>query len=358
MQRRHFLKTAALGAGASFLSSSSTAHNIQKSDVKVTKVSFYHPPNYTPRMLAQAQGIVVVECNNGLIGIGEGGTRDLIENLAPWLIGRDPMQTEHIWQLMLRGLFYPGGRELQHAIGALDIALWDIKGKLLGQPIYNLLGGKLRDYIPLYSTGFPSGGSNDFTEIARNCVQSGFKAYRTGGIKRGQRVWDQDDQVRFVHEHCQQIKAGVEGIGEWAIDFHTRFEKPYAIRLANLIEDLEPIFVEDLIRSENQELYKTIRNQVKVPIAVGEHFGMRWDFNALVENDLIDHCRATLPNTAGITEYKKIMSMCETHYVGLIPHFTGPIATAALTHCVSTFTGFVMMEWTGGEAKIFFVFEQ
>jgi L-alanine-DL-glutamate epimerase-like enolase superfamily enzyme len=122
---------------------------------------------------------------------------------------------------------------------------------------------------------------------------------------------------------------------------------PDAVRLSSLIEDLEPYFVEDLVRSENPGVYRQLRPQVKVPIAVGEHFGDRWDINELVEQRLIDYSRVTLPNAGGITEFTKIAALCETHYVGLIPHFTGPIATAALVHACGTFPGPVMMERTG-----------
>jgi L-alanine-DL-glutamate epimerase-like enolase superfamily enzyme len=153
--------------------------------------------------------------------------------------------------------------------------------------------------------------------------------------------------IEEIYESCREIKIGVDGIGEWSIDFHTRFNRANAVRLANLIEDLDPFFAEDLIRSENQELYMLIRQQTNIPLALGEQFGVRWDFNRLVENDLMDYARVTLPNTAGITEFKKIMAMCETHYVGMIPHFTGPVATAALTHCLAPFTGIAMMEILG-----------
>ena len=106
-----------------------------------------------------------------------------------------------------------------------------------------------------------------------------------------------------------------------------------------MIEGLGAYFVEDLVRSENPEVYRTLRPQVKVPIAVGEQFGDRWDINTLVEGHLIDYCRATVPNVGGITEFLKIAALCETHYVGLIPHFTGPISEAALVHLCAAFSG-------------------
>lgn len=321
------------------------------SGIRIKKVSYYNPPKWTRPLMAQSRGVVIVECDNGMIGIGEGGSPDTVSNLAGWVIGQDPMKTEHLWQLMFRGYFYPGGRELQHAMGAIDMALWDIKGKLFNTPVFNLLGGQLRNYVYCYSTGYPRKGRS-VRDTARACVESGFKAYRTSG-NQNRGTWDVRKQIKNTIDHCTQIYEGVNGIGNWAIDLHTRFAPPHAVRVCNLLNDLDPIFVEDIVRSENREVYRSIRNQVSVPIAVGEQFGVRWDWNELVENHLIDYARATLPNVGGITEFKKIMAMCETHYVGIIPHSSGPISTAALTHCLAAFTGFGMMEMRGEKPDAF-----
>jgi L-alanine-DL-glutamate epimerase-like enolase superfamily enzyme len=153
--------------------------------------------------------------------------------------------------------------------------------------------------------------------------------------------------VDATYEACRQIREGVGDNGDWAIDYHTRFDFSDAVRLSSLIEDLRPYFVEDLVRSENPEVYRTLRPQVKVPIAVGEQFGDRWDVNVLVENHLIDYSRVTIPNVGGITEYMKLAALCETHYVGLVPHFTGPISEATLVHCNCAAPGPVLMEMTG-----------
>jgi galactonate dehydratase len=153
--------------------------------------------------------------------------------------------------------------------------------------------------------------------------------------------------VRKTHQNCAEIREGVGKDGDWCIDYHTRLDLPDAIRLSTLIEPLEPYFVEDLVRSENPGVYKQVRAQVKVPIAVGEHFADRWEQNELIEGRLIDYARVTLPNCGGITEYLKISALCETHYVGLTPHFTGPIAEAALVHVCGCFSGPALMEMTG-----------
>jgi L-alanine-DL-glutamate epimerase-like enolase superfamily enzyme len=248
--------------------------------------------------------------------------------------------------MMMRGYFYPAGREKLDALGAIDLALWDIKGKALGVPVYELFGGLAREHIECYSTGFPQAGS--LKETARACVEAGFRAYRTSVADApASGGFNSHEVVRRTAAQCHEIREGVGKDGDWAIDYHTRLDMPDAIRLSTLIEDLEPYFCEDLVRSENPGIYRQLRQQVKVPIAVGEQFGYKWDTNELIENNLIDYTRVTVPNVGGLTEYLKICALCETHYVGLIPHFTGPISEAALVHACGVFSGPVLMEMLG-----------
>ena len=320
------------------------------SGIKITKISHYRDPEYLKPTFAQARDIVVVETNAGITGIGEGGSKEMIQNCAEMLIGEDPFRIEHLWQKVYRQYFYPSGRERLHAMGGLDMALWDIKGKYLKTPIYELLGGLTRNYLPCYSTGFPDQGSVE--ETARACIDAGFYAYRVGTVSDG-RVFDSHKFLDQNYRFYEQVREGVGEKGQWCTDFHTRFDTAEAVTMARMIEPLKPLFVEDLIRSENPGVYRALRDRINVPIAVGEHFGDRWDINELIEENLIDHSRVTLPNVGGITEMKKIAALCETHYVGMIPHFTGPISTAALVHVLASSSGFVMTELTkDGPAEI------
>ena len=273
--------------------------------------------------------MVTVETDAGITGIGEGGATETVQQCAAMIVGEDPSRIDRLWQIMFRGYFYPAGREKLDALGAIDLALWDIKGKALGVPVYELLGGMSRDHVECYSTGFPNKGT--VQESARACMEAGFRAYRSSVVDPAKGAPFQSHEIiRRTYEQCVQIRDGVGKDGDWALDYHTRLDPPDAIRLSTLIEPLEPYFAEDLIRSENPGVYKELRQKVKVPIAVGEQFGSKWDVNGLIENQLIDYSRMTLPNVGGISEYMKIEALCETHYVGLIPHFTGPIAEAAL----------------------------
>lgn len=344
MKRRSFLRSAVLGSSAAAVATPQAHAAIPK--MKITRIRYYNVPNSRP-IFNQSSHIVTIETDQGITGIGEGGSKDTIEQCAALIIGEDPTRIEHLWQLMYRGYFYPPGREKVHAQGALDLALWDIKGKALGVPVYQLLGGLTREHVECYSTGFPNKGS--LRETARACVEAGFRAFRTSvsGPRGDQGGFNSREMVHRTHESCREIREGVGKEGDWCIDYHTRLDLPDAVRLSTLIEDLEPYFVEDLVRSENPGVYRNVREQVKVPIAVGEQFGDRWDQNELIEQRLMDYARVSIPNSGGITEYMKIAAICETHYVGLTPHFTGPVSEAALVHCCGVFSGPVLMEMTG-----------
>jgi galactonate dehydratase len=347
MQRRDFLRCATAGAAGTLLAPRPRPgpEGAAPDKMKITRIRFYQSPNPKP-IFNQSTGIVTIETDQGITGIGEGGTKETVEQAGAMLIGENPARIEHLWQLMFRGFFYPAGREKLHAIGALDLALWDIKGKALGTPVHELLGGLTRDHVECYSTGFPSKGS--LKETSKACIESGFRAFRTTvADPGGDRPFDAQRILHKTQENCKQIREGVGPEGDWAIDYHTRLDPAEAVRLSKMIEDLEPLFAEDLVRSENPGVYRTLRPQVKVPIAVGEQFGARWDLNELVEQRLIDHSRVSIPNCGGITEFMKIAALCETHYVGLIPHFTGPVSTAALVHACGASSSPVLMEMTG-----------
>lgn len=344
--RRKFLYQGILGSGALLSGLPTLFAGEKSSDLRITKISHFKVPNYTKATFNQARDIVLIETNDKSIsGIGEGGSAEMIQQCAELLIGEDPFRIDHLWQKMYRFYFYPAGREKLHALGALDMALWDIKGKALKVPVYELLGGFSRDYIQCYSTGFPYQGS--IKETARACIEAGFYAFR-GSTSQGEgEVFDSVGMIHKTFELSAQMREGVGENGNWAIDLHTRFDTHEAVAVCNLIEPLLPLFVEDLVRSENPGLYKMLREKVNVPIAVGEQFGDRWDINELIEGHLIDFSRVTLPNCGGITEFVKIAAICETHYVGLVPHFTGPVSTAALTHAVGAFSGFSVAEMLG-----------
>ena len=356
MDRRSFLKSTAGAAGLGMARAPQMRAALPK--MKVTRVRVYSPPTPNP-LFNQSDLIVTVETDAGITGIGEGGSRDTLEQCAGRLIGQDPLLIERRWQDMYRAFFYPPGREKVHALGALDLALWDIKGKALGLPVHALLGGVTRNYCECYPTGGITGpgappAGSPIKERARAVMEAGYRAYRMdAGSLRGTSTYNSRERVHQVQKDCAEAREGVGKDGDFTIDFHQRFDFADALRGCKLIEDLEPYLVEDPVRTEAfLEDIPKLRKQTTVPLAAGEEWGQRWDFNKLVENHDLDYVRCTLPNVGGITEMMKIAAICETHFVGIVPHFTGPVSTAALLHSLSTYSGPVLFEYNYGARPI------
>lgn len=351
MQRRNFLKSLATTVAAAVTRPLPAFAALPK--MKITRIRAYDPPKSFPQfnqIFNQSYVVVTVETDAGITGIGEGGSKDLLAPCASRLIGRDPQHIEHLWQDMNRAFFYPAGRERTAAIGAVDLALWDIKGKALGVPVHQLLGGTVRNYCECYNTaGLIPGIERDMPiqERARRTIEAGYRLFRFDALSVPvNTVYDTRERITAMHDACAAVREGVGKDGNWAIDFHQRFDLSDAIRGCNEIESLAPFFVEDPVRTEAfQQDLPILRQKVNVPLAAGEEWGNRWDFNPLVEHHDIDFVRATLPNVGGITEMLKITTLCETHFVGIVPHFTGPIATAALVNTLSTFSGPLVMEY-------------
>jgi galactonate dehydratase len=348
MNRRAFLQAAAAGAAVALTGRATAA--LPKA--KITKVGIYEPRDLNP-IFNQSNMVVTVETDVGLVGVGEGGSKDTLEQCAGRLIGQDPFRTERLWQDMYRAFFYPPGREKLHALGALDLALWDLKGKALDVPVYDLLGGLARDHFECYRTGAAQPGVS-LRDRAKAAMDAGFRAFRMDAASvRGTDVYNARERVRQVAADCKEVRAGVGKDGDWLIDFHTRFDLADAQRACRLIEEYEPFFVEDPVRAEAflDDIPK-LRKMTVCPLAAGEQWGARWDFHRLVEAHDIDYLRATLPNVGGITEMHKVAALCETHSVGIVPHFTGPIATAALVHVLGPFPGPVLLEFNLGGKEL------
>jgi L-alanine-DL-glutamate epimerase-like enolase superfamily enzyme len=360
VKRRQFLKSLAAAPAAAAAVTDAPANAGPSAQVraaalpkgKITRVKIFEPPEPNP-LFNQSNLVITVETDFGVTGVGEGGSKDTLEQCAGTLIGKDPFKIEAIWQEMFIAWFYPPGREKVHALGAMDLALWDIKGKALGLPVHQILGGGVRNYCECYGTTVTFPGAT-LRDRAKAAMDAGYRAFRMGAadVAVGA-VYNTHEMVRRVIDQCKQARDGVGPNGDWCIDFHQRFDLNDALRACKGIEQYEPYFVEDPVLDQHalMDLPK-LRQMTSVPLTHGEEWGHRWDFNKLIENHDIDYIRATLPNVGGITEMMKIAALCETHAVGIIPHFTGPIATAALVNCLSTFSGPVMMEYNYGGRPI------
>src|SRR5687767_15752571 len=183
MDRRAFLATLSAAAALATLRPRPATAALPKA--KITRVRIYKPPNLNP-LFNQSNMVVTVETDIGITGIGEGGSKDTLEQCAGTLIGKNPFKIEAIWQEMYIAWFYPPGREKTHALGALDLALWDIKGKALNVPVHELLGGTARDYCECYATstvrppGTPPDAKLSLKDRARATIEAGFRAFRMG----------------------------------------------------------------------------------------------------------------------------------------------------------------------------------
>ena len=349
MQRRLFLKSLAAVPVACLGLPRLAQASLPKA--KITRVRIWKPPDLNP-LFNQSNMLVTVETDAGITGIGEGGAKDTLEQCAGALIGRNPFNIEAIWQREYMESFYPPGTEKLDALGALDLALWDIKGKALGVPIHEMLGGAVRNYCECYNTGNvtppagPGGARPTVKDRVQATLDAGYKLYRMGAADARGNIWDVRASILQVVKDAKEVRDALGPTGDWSIDFHQRFEYDDALRGCRLIEEYQPYLVEDPVRTEHfLEDIPKLRQMTSVPIAAGEEWGWRWDFNKLVENHDIDYCRATLPNVGGITEMVKIAAICETHFVGIVPHFTGPISTAALVHALGPFSGPVLLEY-------------
>ncbi|MBM3216296.1 galactonate dehydratase [Candidatus Poribacteria bacterium] len=282
---------------------------------------------------------VQVETDAGITGIGESGltwqeraVEATVERLKHWLVGEDPFRTEHLWQLMFRGGFFPGGNVLSSAISAIDLALWDIKGKALDQPVYNLLGGLCRDRVVCY----PHNGGGTIEALVESCrrtTDEGWKFVRWGQPETGPA---QLEPTQSILTAIRQVEAVREALGdeiEITLDVHTRLDPPHVIQLCRAIEPYRPFFIEDPLRAESPGAYHALARHVHVPLAVGEQWTSKWDFRELIEEDLMHYCRVDLCIAGGITEAVKIARWCEAHYINLAPHNPlGPVSTAAELH--------------------------
>jgi galactonate dehydratase len=346
MDRRTFLKAAAVCTGGALPLVTGPAAEAA-SDLKITRVRVFNPTDKTDLSgwLNLSDIVVAVDTNAGITGFGQGGTPDLLRYSAGALIGQDPFRTEYLWQRMYRSSIYPAGRERLHAVGALDCALWDIKGKALKQPVYELLGGRARDYVECYRS-FGALRPGQAREQARQTMADGFRAIRFHTVPTDKPEFDARHALDALVAISTELREGVGRDGDFIIDAHTRFNFAEIARLCDLLAPLAPLFVEDPLHTiDDLMLFAELRRRVTVPLAAGEQFGDLRDGNLpLVERGLIDYLRSSIPNVGGITGYRKIAALCEAHSVALVPHFTGPIATAAVIHSLLAFPGVAMDE--------------
>ncbi len=295
--------------------------------MNIEKIELFKVP---PRWL-----FLKITTSSGIAGWGEPvveGKADTVkaavQEMEPYLVGRDARQIEDIWQVLYRGGFYRGGPVLMSAISGIDQALWDIKGKALGVPVYELLGGAVRDKMKIY--GWIGGDKpSHVVEAARKRVSDGFHAVKLNACAEMEWI----DSPQKVEEAVKVIASVREVIGYdkgLGIDFHGRVHKGMAKLFMKELDYLRPMFIEEPVLAENLEAFAGLTKYTTAPIATGERMFSRWDFKRLFELGAVDIIQPDLSHAGGITEVKKIAAMAEAYDVALAPHCPlGPVSLAA-----------------------------
>lgn len=314
--------------------------------MKITKVNTYH---VRPRW-----GFVEIETDAGISGWGEAvleGHCDTVlacvNEMSTYLLGNDPSRIEDISATLYRAGFYRGGGVLMSAISGIDQALWDIKGKFFGAPAYELMGGKCRDNIKVYSW---IGGDrpSDTGRMAKEKMDEGFTAIKMNATEELQMI-DTYDKVDAVLERVAAIRESCGKYFGIAIDFHGRVHKPMAKILAKKLEEFDPMFIEEPVLCENMEVFKEIAACCNIPIATGERLFTKYDFKRLLQAGGVDIIQPDLSHAGGLTEVKKIASMAEAYDVAVAPHCPlGPIALSACLNLDATCYNAIIQEQSIG----------
>ncbi|MFW2227785.1 mandelate racemase/muconate lactonizing enzyme family protein [Rhizobium sp. CRRU65] len=309
------------------------------------------------------QMLVKVETDNGIFGWGESGlsgrekaVAGAIEHYREFLIGRDAMQIGRIWQEVYRSQYFEGGRVLQAAISAIDIALHDIKGKALGVPAYDLLGGKQRDRIPTFASTGDEAEGDVAIERARELRAQGWQAIRFFPI--GQNSKDFFEPRESIGATATMLNKAREALGDevvLGIDYHHRLSVAEAASFCNKVGRGVLDFLEEPIRDETPEAYESLRTMTDIPFAIGEEFASKWQFLPYIERGIHQFNRLDVCNVGGLTEAMKVAGWSEAHYVDLMPHNPlGPVCTAATIHLAAAAANFAWLETRAPEAKLGF----
>ena len=318
--------------------------------MKITDVKAY------PFWLGQRNiCLVKVETDEGIHGWGESGLsgRELavvgaVQHYRAFLIGRNPFNIGALWQEMYRSQYFEGGRVLTAAISAIDIALYDLKGKALGVPVYELLGGKHRDHVPCFITTSQPMGEVLLRE-AKKLVADGWLVIRTAtginGDAQKPTLFDSRKSIASTSACLTELRQELGPEVVLGIDYHHRLS---VAETASFCQKLSPgtlDFIEEPIRDQTPSAYQALRQMVDVPFAIGEECANKWDFLPYIEHNITNFGRIDVCNVGGLTEAMKVAAMCESHYIDVMPHDPlGPICTAATIHMAAAIPNFAWLE--------------
>ncbi len=290
---------------------------------------------------------------DGLYGVGEATLEykehtvaQACKELERTLVGQDPHRIESFWHSAYRDAYWRGGAVLMSAISAIEMALWDIKGKDLGVPVYQLLGGKVRESVPCYANGWfaPAKTPDEFAEKAKQAIQQGFKALK----------WDPFGTAYLQIERKQLNEAldcvgavydAVKDTADIIIEGHGRFDIPTAVRVGQALGEFDILWFEEPIPPQNLEGLADVKRRINVPVSAGERLYNRWDFRSLFELKAADYIQPDVSHAGGLLELKKIAAMAEAYHIPICPHNpSGPVANAATLQLAGCIPNFYLLE--------------
>jgi galactonate dehydratase len=342
LERRSFLASAFAGftalEAAAQQRAGSNAPISPKDNLKITRLETFL---VKPRWL-----FLRVHTNAGIVGLGEPITEgraltcaEAVKEIEPYLIGKDPRRVVHHWQAIYRHAFYRGGPILTSALSGIDIALWDIKGKALGVPVYELLGGPTRERIRVYAhIGTPEDIKKRMTE--------GFTAFKTGPArKKPAHYIESPAAVGYAAEKFAELRRVGGNDADIAIDFHGAISPATAKLLIKALEPYQPMFIEEPCQAQNHDVMAEIARGTHLPIATGERVFTKWGFREVLEKKAAVVLQPDICHAGGITEVRLIAGMAEAYYASIAPHNPlGPINLAAGVQMAASIPNFLCQE--------------
>ena len=315
--------------------------------MKITRIT-----PFAIRVGIRNQLIVKVETGEGIFGWGESGlsgrekaVMGALAHISPWLEGQDAFRIGRIWQEIYRSQYFEGDRVLSAAMAAIDIALHDIKGKALGVPVHDLLGGRQRDVIPTFATTSAPPGE-EMIDQARALMEAGWTALRlspSGHESPGR--YEPREHLAETARWCVRAREALGPAVALGIDYHHRLSVAEAASFCQRMPPGTLDFLEEPIRDEAPGAYAALRRMTDIPFAIGEEFISKWQFLPYIEGDLHQFNRIDVCNAGGLTEAMKIAGWSEAHYVDMMPHNPlGPVCTAATIHFSAAVPNFSWLE--------------
>lgn len=296
---------------------------------------------------------VKVYTDEGLAGVGEGTLEykekaflGALEHLKEYLLGKNPLEIEKHWHNIYRDAYWRGGPVLMSALSAVEMALWDILGKSLNVPVYQLLGGKVNDKVRIYVNGWFAGAKEpeEFGEKAKIAVERGVTAMKWDPFGKNYLQIsnkDLDKALRCV----AAVRDAVGNDVDLLIEGHGRFDVPTGIKIAKELEVFKPMFFEEPVPPDNLEALKAVRDKSPVAISAGERLYSRWDYRKLFDTRAADYIQPDISHAGGIMELKKIAAEAESRYIPFAPHNpSGPVANAATLQLAATCPNFCILE--------------